>query len=206
MTDLSSAAPENHTAQRRRGGRRWIIAGAITLVLVAGGGVYLLASIRGHRYALPADRCTLLDTGKVQGWAGQPTRSTPKQLPSASEVGGDIDGCQYDLQQADDIIGIEIFPAIGENAKARYDRALADYTGDRKYVVKPVQDLGTAAFNYLRQSPDKRQITSAVVLYDNDLFLVVRMIAASANEWDPNTVLGHLTDTSRTIMDALRRA
>jgi hypothetical protein len=213
------AQPAGAPPPRRRG-RGWIIFGviaAVVLVLCVGGVAVVLFASDGakdkkpttasnNRYNNPPDRCTLLDASMVDGWAGTTQYNSADKSSFPDNLGGSVDGCSF-VQRLAELNTLSIYVATDGHAAGRYDYTLKAYKAfNQAFVIKPVAGLGSAASSLVFQQAEKRKIQASVFLQDGTLFLEVRFNAGGTEPWNPDEVVGHLTDVSRAILAKLRQA
>ncbi len=204
--------PPPGRAPRRRSGRGWLVAGgivALVLVLCLGGvSVYLMtdgdakptatASDSSKQYGAPPDPCTLLDDSMVEGWAGKLKSSKPEKATYPADLGGDVDGCRYDLQVGV-VTSLQLFVSANGHAKEKYDRRVDGYKHGSS-VVRSIPGLGAAATGYTEYgSNDKKQIYAGLTTYDNNLHLEIRFVGGGNKPWIADEVERNLVGVARAV-------
>lgn len=209
--------PPPGMAPRRRSGRGWLVAGGIlALVLVLGLGcvsVFLLtdgdakptatatataAKNSSKQYGPPPDPCTLLDDSMVEGWAGKLKSSKPEKSTYPDDLGGDVDGCRYELQVGV-TTSLQLFVSADGHAKEKYDRTVDTYQGG-SLVVRSIPGLGAAATGYTEYgSKDKSLIYAGLTTYDNNLHLEIRFVGGGSKPWSADEVERNLVGVARAV-------
>jgi hypothetical protein len=188
-----------------------VAGGILALVLVLGlgcVGVYLLTdgdaeptatkTNSSKQYGAPPDPCALLDDSMVEGWAGKLKSSKPEKAVYPAELGGDVDGCRYELQLGV-VTSLQLFVSANGHAKEKYDRRVEGYKHGSS-VVRSIPGLGAAATGYSEHgSNDKSLIYAGLTTYDNNLHLEIRFVGGGSKPWSADEVERNLVGVARAV-------